>query len=100
VIPCPFVYSTGRQCAGHIVRIEAYKADIEWQEGKEGGWDFAFSPRSHYHLFCSERGNHAGALRRDDEQMKFHWRYLPDEIKAILRATGVGTIAPAGPPEA
>lgn len=60
----------------------------------------AFSPRSHYRLFCSEKGNHAGALRRDDEQMKFHSRHLPDEVKAILRATGVGAIAAAGATEA
>lgn len=100
MIPCPFVYSNGRRCAGHIVRIEAYKADIDWQQAKEGGWDFAFAPRSHYHRFCLEKSNHAGALRRDDEQMKFHWRDLPDEIKAIIGATGVRTIPPAGSPEA
>ena len=30
-IRCPFTYSNGRACTGHIVRIEAYKADVEWQ---------------------------------------------------------------------
>lgn len=66
MIPCPFIYSNGRECAGHIVRIEAHKVDIDWQATKEGGWDFAFPPRSHYHLFCSEKGNHAGSRRGDN----------------------------------
>jgi hypothetical protein len=99
VIPCPFVYSNGRQCAGHIVRIEAYKLISSGSKGKKAG-GLRLSPRSHYHLFCSEKGQscHA-ALGRDDERMKFHRRYLPDEVKAVLDATGVGTIAPASPPE-
>jgi hypothetical protein len=36
------------------VRIEAYKADIDWQFG-EDGWSFGFAPRSHYHLSVRKR---------------------------------------------
>jgi hypothetical protein len=68
------------------VRIEAYKADIDWQLG-EDGWSFGFAPRSHYHVFCSEKGNHAGFKRQDDPQMKFHWRELPAQVRALLEAT-------------
>ena len=54
-IPCPFVYAKGKHCTGHIVGVEAYKADIGWSF-KNGKWKFYHGePRSHYHLFCSER---------------------------------------------
>lgn len=87
--PCPFVYSTGKRCAGQIVRVEAYKADITWELGKDRSWQFSFSPRSHYHLFCSEKGNHSGSLRPDSPQMKFHWRELPDEIRDFIASTSL-----------
>ncbi|WGM40354.1 hypothetical protein [Caulobacter sp. NIBR1757] len=86
-IACPFVYARGETCPGHIVRIEAYKADIAWERDGAGQWRFGFGPRSHYHLFCSEKGNHAGFKRQDDPQMKFHWRELPDEIRKVLEST-------------
>lgn len=92
-IPCPFIYSTGRRCAGHIVRIEAYKAEVIWSLGDGGGWEFSLAPRSHYHLFCSEKGNHAGKLRQDDPQMKFHWSRLPPALQEIIAATDV--VAPS-----
>ncbi len=84
---CPFVYANGKACSGHIVRVEAYKADLDWSLDKSGVWQFSFGPRSHYHLFCSEKGNHAGPRRPDDPQMKAHWRDLPDEIRNILEST-------------
>jgi hypothetical protein len=41
--------------------MKAYKADLTWQPGEGGVWHFSRQPpRSHYHLFCSEKGNHAG----------------------------------------
>jgi hypothetical protein len=46
-LPCPFVYATGKRCNGRIVRVEAYKADIEWWENDEGEWFFAWRPGSH-----------------------------------------------------
>jgi hypothetical protein len=88
-IPCPFVYSTGKRCTGHIVRIEAYKADVTWCQRNGGAWEFSFAPRSHYHLFCSAKGNHAGPLRRDDVQMKFHWRELHDAVQRLIAMTDV-----------
>jgi len=38
-IPCPFVYANGRACVGHVVRVEAYKADITWYLDAKGYWD-------------------------------------------------------------
>lgn len=86
-IACPFIYAKGQACAGHIIRIEAYKADIAWWLDDSGLWRFGFEPRSHYHLYCSEKGNHAGFKRQDDPQMKFHWRELPSEMRSLLEAT-------------
>lgn len=86
-LACPFVYANGTSCPGHIVRIEAYKADIEWALDDAGAWRLGFAPRSHYHLFCSEKGNHAGFKRHDDPQMKFHWRELSGEIRGLLEST-------------
>jgi hypothetical protein len=78
VIPCPFVYSGGRKCRGHITHVEAYKADVSWTPDKEGKWRPSIDePRSHYHLFCSEKGNHAGWGREDDTRLKFYRRDLP-----------------------
>ena len=46
-IPCPFVYARGRRCSGHIVSVEAYKADLLW-DFKEGRWNFSYrGPLSH-----------------------------------------------------
>lgn len=89
-IPCPFIYANGKRCTGRIIRIEAYKAEIIWDRTESGKWAFGFAPRSHFHLFCSEKNNHAGSLRPDNPQMKYHWRQLPDEIRQILSATNVG----------
>ncbi len=56
--PCPFVYAKGKKCTGHIWRIEAFKVDISWSRADDGKWSFAVGePRSHYHLYCSEKGN-------------------------------------------
>lgn len=92
-IACPFVYANGKACVGHVVAIEAYKADIDWRLDEDGQWRFGFAPRSHYHLFCSEKGNHAGFKRQDDPQLKFHWRELPGDIRSLLENTDPG---PAG----
>ena len=85
-IPCPFVYARGKRCTGHIVRVEAYKADL-WWDFKDGQWVFSYGrPRSHFHLFCSEKGNHAGYPRRDSDQMKFYGDHLPDELVEAMNA--------------
>jgi hypothetical protein len=85
--PCPFVYATGKKCQGHIVRIEAYKADISWEvDDKTGIWKFSLGgPRSHYHLFCSLKSNHAGWDRPDSEQLKFYFDQLPASLQAVIK---------------
>ena len=84
-IPCPFVYANGKKCTGHVDRIEAYKADIIWSPDKDGIWGCSIGePRSHYHVFCSEKGNHAGYGREDAPKLKFYYSDLPKELKAAL----------------
>lgn len=86
-VPCPFIYANGKKCPGHVVRIEGYKADLEWKL-KEEGWSFGCSsPRSHYHLFCSEKDNHAGVRGSDSEKMKFYYDQLPPTLQAAIRDT-------------
>jgi hypothetical protein len=88
-VPCPFVYSNGKPCGGHIVRVEAYKASLAWTLCDDSAWRFEFAERSHFHLFCSEKGNHAGHARPDNPQMKFHWRQLPKALQELVVATAV-----------
>jgi hypothetical protein len=88
-IPCPFVYANGKRCDGEIDRIEAYRAELVWERSSEGKWRFNWSPGSHYHLFCSKKGNHAGYKRPDSEQMKLHWGDLPGEVRTLLDKTDV-----------
>lgn len=80
-IPCPFVYANGKRCVGHITRVEAYKADLSWNLQPDGVWKFELGQtRSHFHLFCSEKGNHAGYARRDNDQMKVYPDKLPEAL--------------------
>jgi len=86
-VPCPFVYANGRRCPGQIVRVEAYKADLAWSLQSDGTWSFQWDrPRSHFHLFCSEKGNHAGTIRGDDSRMKFYLDRLPDTVQQVMAA--------------
>ena len=89
-IPCPFVYSSGKRCTGHIVRIEAYNARVDWTFREPADWRFGISPRSHFYLFCSMKSNQAGHVRSDDPQTKFYWDQLPEAIQEIIAATEVG----------
>ena len=84
-VPCPFVYATGRKCTGHVIRIEAFKADLEWKLNDDGTWSFEFGePRSHYHLYCSEKNNHAGYDRPDSEKMSFYYDKLPASLQSVI----------------
>jgi hypothetical protein len=87
MVPCPFVDARGKKCTGHIVRIEAFKADLAWRLGDDGVWSFSVGgPRSHYHLYCSERDNHAGGYgRSDDDRMKFYHQNLPIALQEVIR---------------
>ena len=83
--PCPFVDAKGKKCKGHIVRIEAFKADLAWHRSDEGKWTFSVGePRTHYHLYCSEKGNHAGFNKPDSEKMKFYYRDLPPTLQKVI----------------
>ena len=83
-IPCPFKYASGRACKGHIVEVRAFKADLTWNPGKDGRWRLSVGqPRSHYHLYCSEKGGHASSNHPDDSRMKFYGNELP---KTLLQA--------------
>ena len=85
-IPCPFVYANGRRCQGHVKRVEAYKADLAWEAEADGSWSFSARPRSHFHVFCSLKDNHAG-FRRDADDLKFYYDQLPDELQRIVEST-------------
>jgi hypothetical protein len=88
VIRCPFEYASGKKCDGHIVRVEAYKADLIWQYDASG-WSFDHGrPRSHYHLFCSEKGNHAGFKR--ENALKFYFDQLPEALQNVLSPQSTG----------
>jgi hypothetical protein len=83
--PCPFVYAKGRKCTGHVVRIEAFKADLAWHRADDGKWSFQVGePRSHDHLYCSEKGNHAAYNKPDAEGMKFYYQNLPTALKKVI----------------
>ena len=89
-IPCPFVYSTGKRCTGHVAKVEAYKADLEWSFDTSNGWTFrAGEPRSHYHVFCSEKGNHAGVMRED--ALKLYYSQLARRAQAGDQSDLTGT---------
>ncbi len=90
-IPCPFVYANRKSCSGHIIRIETYKADAEWVLQEDGTWSFGLIPLTHYHLFCSEKGNHAGYVGPDNEQMKFRANELGGELAEIVFGEGTNT---------
>jgi hypothetical protein len=82
-IPCPYVYARGRKCTGYVVKVAAFNADIEWRFN-DGEWKFsAGCPKSHYHVYCSEKGNHAGAI--GDDALKFYFQNLPEQIAAVIK---------------
>ena len=87
-IPCPFVDTDDRRCHGHIVRIEAYNADLHWEQGASDGWDFEFAPSSAFHLFCSEMGNHEGSDPDGSAQLILDADELGSALSSVLAQTG------------
>ena len=84
-IPCPYRYAEGKKCPGYITHTVMYKADLEWSINESGQWTLNFTQaRSHVHLSCSEKGNHAGYRKPDDAQMKFYPDKLPPKVEAIV----------------
>ena len=89
--PCPYVFPDSRRCPGHLVKIEAFNADLSWVLGESGGWVFNHAqPRSRYQLFCSERSGHAADSL--PEQMKCYLSGMPDGLLAVVTALTRGSI--------
>jgi hypothetical protein len=60
-LPVPVPVSRGSTVSGSHLKSEALNADLSWVLGENGEWTFNHSqPRSQYHLYCSERSDHAG----------------------------------------
>ena len=78
------MYADGRRCSGYVVRIEAYKADLAWTVRPQSGWSLNLRLRSHFHVFCSRKGNHAGLRRHDASTMKFYYDQLPEALRRIV----------------
>jgi hypothetical protein len=84
-VPCPFVYANGRKCPGHIIYVQAYKADVTWKSDEDGKWwPSVEQPRSHFHLVCSAKGGHGRREGEDSERMKFYLGKLPEGIDLMF----------------
>jgi len=93
-VPCPYVYKSGKRCTGTITRVEAYKADLVWDRDADGSWNLLWDrPRSHYHLFCSEKWNHAGVGRSD--ALKYYDSDLPEDLERIIGASRRCVVPPS-----
>jgi hypothetical protein len=65
--------------------------DIKYSPDDNGNWCVAIGqPRSHYHLFCSEKGNHSGYSRSDDSRMNFYLGDLPKTLLSVMSAAERG----------
>jgi hypothetical protein len=56
----------------------AYLKDLRWTFG-------IGEPRSHYHLVCSEKGNHAGWGKQDAEGLIFFFDKLPIALQQEIK---------------
>jgi hypothetical protein len=82
----PFVYVDVATVLEPLNALKSTKADLTWEASTDGAWAFGVRPRSHFHAFCSLKGNHAG-FRSDGEGLKFFYDRLPDELRRIVDAT-------------
>ena len=86
---CPFVYGNGKKCNGHIDQLEINKADISIGLNEKGEiLGVSIKSRYHVHLYCSERGNHAGYIRPHSDKMKVFYQDLPEEMRNKLECRG------------
>jgi len=96
---CPFTYSNGRKCKGYVKTIKLIKVNVEIDLSEDGKIIDISLERSdyHVHLYCSEKGNHAGYGRRDSEQMKCWWSPSLEElwgqinkmVKGVVKVTSL-----------
>lgn len=90
LIPCPFTDSSGEPCKGHIVRIEAYNADLCWTREGNGQWTFdAELPSALYHVFCSEKDAHADIGQPHSRQMEFFAHELHPTLHELIERTHI-----------
>jgi hypothetical protein len=77
-IACPFVYSDGRKCTGHVYRARAY--------GRRSGADIERQDVRKYRLWCSEKDDHAGAVSGfiEKRRMEFYLDQLPPGVEEAL----------------
>ncbi len=66
-IPCPFVYASGKPCAGSVCRAQGY--------GRVRGDHYVIRK---YRLWCSEKDDHAGAVRTFEGKQRME--FYPDEL--------------------
>jgi hypothetical protein len=78
-IVCPFVYADGRKCPGHLYRARAYGP-----RGPDGFVERSLVKK--YRLWCSEKGDHAGAVSdfASKERMEFYPDRLPRGVEEAL----------------
>ena len=80
-IPCPFTYASGRRCCGVIYRAVGY--------GPRRGRAYALREDVRkYRLWCSEKGDHAGAVPTPwgKERMEFYRDQLAPGVEDELWA--------------
>jgi hypothetical protein len=74
--PCPYVYA----------KYEFKPLKPISHRGDDEKWSFeAGQPRSHYHLYCSEKDNHAGYAWPD--AMKYYCQDLPPSLQKVIVGT-------------
>jgi hypothetical protein len=70
---CPFVYANGRSCTGDIWQVRAY--------GKNRNGVIAEHNIRKIRLWCSEKGDHAGAI--SSFESKNRMEFYPDDLQRI-----------------
>ncbi|TPG45694.1 hypothetical protein EAH89_26185 [Roseomonas nepalensis] len=70
-IPCPFVYANGKHCQGHVRMARAYGPS-------RGSHYVAQEEVRKYRLWCSEKEDHAGAVRTNEGKLRME--FYPREL--------------------
>jgi len=80
MIPCPFVYSTGEKCPGHISGWQVYGP------GMRNGETVPFQKARKVRLWCSVGHDHQGPISTFEtkERMEFYPNQLPAGLADII----------------